>query len=45
MSPITAVIVAISGVAGVSPFEVIKRTAIPLIAGLIVVQIMTFFMF
>lgn len=45
MSPITAVIVAISGVAGVSPFEVIKRTAIPLIAGLIVIQIMTFVMF
>lgn len=45
MSPITAVIVAISGVAGVSPFDVIKRTAIPLIAGLIVIQIMTLIMF
>ena len=45
MSPITAVIVAISGVAGVSPFEVIKRTAIPLIVGLLVVQIMAFLMF
>ena len=45
MSPITAVIVAISGVAGVSPFEVIKRTAIPLAAGLIVIQIMALIMF
>lgn len=45
MSPITAVVVAISGVAGVSPFEVIKRTAIPLIAGLVVLQLMMFFMF
>lgn len=45
MSPITAVVVAVSGVAGVSPFEVIKRTAIPLCAGLVVIQIMTYFMF
>ena len=45
MSPITAVIVAISGVAGVSPFEVIKRTSIPLIVGLVVIQVVTFFMF
>ncbi|MBP2636269.1 MAG: anaerobic c4-dicarboxylate antiporter, DcuC family [Firmicutes bacterium] len=45
MCPITAVIVAISGVAGVSPFDVVKRTAIPLTAGLLTVQIVTFFMF
>lgn len=45
LSPITAVIVAISGVAGVSPFDVVKRTAIPLIGGLIVVQVMTALMF
>jgi DcuC family C4-dicarboxylate transporter len=45
MSPITAVVVAVSGVAGVSPFDVIKRTAPPLAVGLIVVQIMTFIMF
>ena len=30
VSPITAVIVAVSGVANVSPFEVVKRTAIPM---------------
>jgi DcuC family C4-dicarboxylate transporter len=45
MSPITAVVVAVSGVAGVSPFDVIKRTAPPLAVGLIVVQIMTYIMF
>ncbi|HWP52420.1 MAG TPA: C4-dicarboxylate transporter DcuC, partial [Clostridia bacterium] len=45
MSPITAVVVAVSGVAGVSPFEVVKRTSIPLASGLIVVQVMTFLMF
>lgn len=45
MSPITAVVVAVSGVAGVSPFEVIKRTAAPLAVGLVVVQIMTYIMF
>ncbi|CAK7009972.1 MAG: Putative cryptic C4-dicarboxylate transporter DcuD [Desulfovibrio sp.] len=36
MSPITAVIVVTSGIAGVSPFDVVRRTAIPVIVGLIV---------
>ena len=45
MSPITAVIVAICGISGVSPFEVIKRTAIPMIVGLLLIQIVTFVMF
>lgn len=36
MSPITAVIVVTSGIAGVSPFEVIKRTCVPLLVGLVV---------
>ncbi len=45
MSPITAVVVAISGVAGVSPFEVVRRTVIPLVLGMITVQIMTYLMF
>lgn len=36
MSPITAVIVVTSGIAGVSPFQVIKRTCIPLLVGLVV---------
>lgn len=41
-SPITAVIVAISGIAQVSPIDVVKRTAIPMIGGLIVTVIMDF---
>lgn len=45
MSPITAVVVAVSGVAAVSPFEVVRRTAFPLACGLIVIQIMTLLMF
>lgn len=36
VSPITAVIVAISGVANVSPFEVVKRTAIPMVGAMLV---------
>ncbi|MGL5513401.1 MAG: C4-dicarboxylate transporter DcuC, partial [Sporomusa sp.] len=35
MSPITAAIVAISSIAGVSPFDVSKRVAIPVALGLI----------
>lgn len=42
VSPITAVIVAVSGVSNVSPFEVIKRTAIPMAGGLIVTVIANF---
>lgn len=45
ISPITAVIVAVCGISGASPFEVVKRTAIPMTVGLIVVQIMTYIMF
>ena len=39
VSPITAVIVAVSGVSGVSPFDVVKRTAIPMLGGLLAVII------
>lgn len=45
ISPITAVIVAVCGVSGASPFEVVKRTVIPMTVGLIVVQIMSYIMF
>lgn len=45
MSPITAVIVAVCGISGASPFEVVKRTAIPMVVGLIVVQVMTVILF
>lgn len=36
MSPITGAIVAVAGVAGVSPFDLVKRTAIPMVGALIV---------
>jgi DcuC family C4-dicarboxylate transporter len=42
VSPITAVIVAVSGVSNVSPFDVIKRTAIPMAGGLLVTVIANF---
>jgi C4-dicarboxylate transporter, DcuC family len=45
MSPISAVIVGISGIAQVSPFDVVKRTAIPMLVGLLLIQIVTFLVF
>lgn len=42
-SPITAVIVVSSGMGGVSPFDLIKRTAIPMAGAMIVTIGMTFF--
>lgn len=45
VSPITAVIVAVSGISGVSPFEVVKRTAIPMLGGLIAVVVTNMVLF
>lgn len=45
VSPITAVIVAVSGVANVSPFDVIKRTAVPMALALLTVLFGTFILF
>lgn len=42
VSPITAAIVAIAGIANVSPFQVVKRTAIPMAVAAAVNLIMTF---
>ncbi len=42
MSPVTGAIVAVSGIAGVSPFQVVKRNFIPLILCVIVNYILTF---
>jgi len=36
VSPITAAIVAIAGVAGVSPVQVVKRTSIPMLVAVLV---------
>ncbi len=45
VSPITAVIIAVSGVSGVDTVKVVKRTAIPMIGGLIVMTATTFILF
>lgn len=45
VSPITAVIVAVAGISGVSPFEVVKRTAIPMLGGLIAVVVTNMILF
>lgn len=45
VSPITAVIVVVSGMASVSPVDVVKRTAIPMAGGLIVNVAATFLYF
>lgn len=41
ISPISAVVIAVAGIAAVSPFDIAKRTAIPLGAGLVVTTIAT----
>lgn len=45
ISPITAVIVVASGMAGVSPFDVVKRTAIPMLGACITLVIANFILF
>ncbi len=45
MSPITAVIVVASSMGGVSPFDVVKRTAIPMVGSLITLVIANFVFF
>lgn len=45
MSPITAAIVAVSGISNVSPIDVIKRTAIPMAGALLVSMAMNFILF
>lgn len=45
MSPITAVIVVVSGIANLNPIDVVKRTAIPMAGALIVNVATTFILF
>lgn len=45
VSPITAVIVAVSGIANVSTVDVVKRTLIPMVGALLVTIIMNFILF
>lgn len=41
MSPITAVVVAVAGCSGINPFSLVRRTAIPMTGGLIVMIVTT----
>ena len=41
ISPVSGVVVAVAGMANISPFEVVKRTSVPVIVGLIVVIVAT----
>ena len=41
ISPVSGVVVAVAGMAKISPFEVVKRTSLPVIIGLIAVIIAT----
>lgn len=45
VSPITAAIVAIAGIAGVSPFQVVKRTAIPMAVAAVMNMLIYFAVF
>lgn len=45
VSPITAVIVVTSSMGGVSPFDLVKRTAIPMAGAMIVMVASSFFLF
>ena len=44
MSPVSGVVVACSGMANLSPFDVVKRTAVPVLVGLAIVSLATLFM-
>lgn len=41
ISPVSGVVVAVAGMANISPFEVVKRTSVPVLVGLVVVIIAT----
>lgn len=41
ISPVSGVVVAVAGMAKISPFEVVKRTSVPVMVGLLIVIIAT----
>ncbi|WP_145496444.1 anaerobic C4-dicarboxylate transporter DcuC [Yersinia bercovieri] len=41
LSPVSGVVVAVAGMAKISPFEVVKRTSVPVLVGLVVVIVST----
>lgn len=42
LSPIAGVVIAIAGIAGVSPVDIVKRTAIPMLGGWLLMIVLTF---
>jgi DcuC family C4-dicarboxylate transporter len=44
-SPITAVIIAVSGLAKISPFDLVKRTVVPMMGGIITVVLLNYLFF
>lgn len=42
LSPVTGAIVAVAGIAGVSPFQIVKRNAIPLVLCILLNYVLTF---
>ncbi|MCF0254247.1 MAG: C4-dicarboxylate transporter, partial [Duodenibacillus sp.] len=45
MSPVTGAIVAVCGIAGVSPFQVVKRNMVPLLIQVVVTYATWYVMF
>lgn len=41
LSPVSGVVVAVSGMAKISPFEVMKRVSVPVLVGLVIVIVAT----
>ena len=44
-SPITAVIIAVSGLAKISPFDLVKRTVVPIMGGIVTVVVLSYAFF
>lgn len=45
ISPITAVIIAVAGLAEVPPFELVKRTLVPILGGILTVVVLDYLLF
>ncbi len=43
ISPIAGVIIAVAGISGLSPFDIVRRTLIPMISGWLLMLILTFY--
>lgn len=45
VSPIAAVVIACAGIARVSPFEIVKRTSVPMAGALLTALLLNYFLF